>query len=201
MSAAHSASTPPSTSADGGDDAVEEADAEALLASLEQPHRFAEIFDRHWTPIHRYCAARLGVDRGEEVAAETFTIAFDHRGRFDPTRGTVRSWVFGIAANRVRREHRTTARARRAITRLTAQPSPAADDATVARVDAQARDDELAAALDGLRADERDVLLLAALTDLTYAEMADALGTPIGTVRSRLSRARTKAAGRLEMAS
>jgi Sigma-70 region 2 len=65
-------------------------DAAVLQASKHAPEEFTEIFHRYFAEIHRYVARRLGADAADDIAAETFLIAFRKRERFDPARGAVR---------------------------------------------------------------------------------------------------------------
>jgi RNA polymerase sigma-70 factor, ECF subfamily len=58
-------------------------DAAAIARSLESPGAFAGVFERHHAAIHRYLARRLGADLADELAAETFAVAFAKRGRYD----------------------------------------------------------------------------------------------------------------------
>lgn len=71
---------------------------------------FTAVHDRHFATIHRYVAGRLGAQAAEDVAAETFLVAYDRRGTFDAARGDVRAWLFGIATNLVSRHRRKEAR-------------------------------------------------------------------------------------------
>jgi RNA polymerase sigma-70 factor, ECF subfamily len=87
-------------------DAESATDAEAIGASRTEPERFAEIFHRHFTEIHRYIGRRLGPEIAENVAAETFTVAFHGRHRHDLTRPDARPWLYGIAANLIRQHRR-----------------------------------------------------------------------------------------------
>lgn len=148
--------------------------------------QFTEVHDRHFAEIYRYIAGRLGAQAAEDVAAETFLVAFDRRGKFDPARGELRAWLFGIATNLVSRHRRKEARHYRALSRLDV-PRPLEGHENRVVVAGQ-----LGKALARLTAGERDVLLLVALADLGYAEVADALGISPGTVGSRLTRARKK---------
>jgi RNA polymerase sigma factor (sigma-70 family) len=168
-------------------------DAEAIEASRSNPPRFALVFDRHFAAIHRYLRRRVGKDLADELAAETFVRAFAGRTKYDRTHPDARPWLFGIAANLLRRHARTERRrllayARTGIDRLS--DSEAEDAAR--RLDAQAAGPRLAAALASLSAAHREVLLLFAWADLSYEDIGSALGLPIGTVRSRLSRARSR---------
>ena len=159
---------------------------------------FEEIFDRHFDAIHRYVARCADAHVGEVVTSETFCVAFDRRERFDVRRTDARPWLYGIATNLLRRHWRSEGRRRRAEARLhrervTAPPPTEPLDS----IDAELLDDRLRAALSGLRDGDRDVLLLFAWGGLSYAEIADALGIPLGTVQSRLHRARRRIRRRL----
>lgn len=173
-------------------------DAAVLVASRSEPERFAELFDRYHPDIRRYAASRLGGERADDVAAETFLVAFRTRDRFVPTGsagGDVRAWLYGIATNLIRRHHRDEERRYRALGRAGASETGAGrthggDDAVLGRLAAGEVRSALSSALAALPARERDVLMLVALGQLDYAEVATALGVPTGTVGSRLSRAR-----------
>jgi RNA polymerase sigma factor (sigma-70 family) len=162
---------------------AELSDAAVIEQSLERPQAFASIFDRHFDAVHGYARRRLGRSVAEELASETFIRAFDRRASFDLSRVDARPWLFGIAANLMRRHWRTERRRLHALERL--QPAGTEDAPRAERAD-------LVAALDALPAREREALLLLALADFSYEEIADALDVPIGTVRSRLSRARDR---------
>jgi RNA polymerase sigma factor (sigma-70 family) len=155
----------------------------APVIDIEQ---FTEVHDRHFAAVYRYVAGRLGAQAAEDVAAETFLVAFDRRKTFDPTRGDLRAWLFGIATNLVSRHRRKEARHYRALSRLET-PRPAEGHENHVALGGQ-----LAKALSRLTVGERDVLLLVALADLGYAQVAEALGISPGTVGSRLTRARKK---------
>jgi RNA polymerase sigma-70 factor (ECF subfamily) len=150
---------------------------------------FEAVFEADFASLHRYLARRVGAAAADELAAETFAVAFRNWDRLDPER-PVRPWLYGIAANLIRHHWRKERRMLRAYARNGVDPVFADEDAAVERADADARHRELATALAGLRRDEREILLLRAWVELTDSEIADALGLPIGTVKSRLSRAR-----------
>ncbi|GAA1208119.1 RNA polymerase sigma factor [Pseudonocardia alaniniphila] len=167
-------------------------DSAVLVASLARPDEFALIFDRHAAAIRSYCARRVGASTAEDLVAEVFLTAFEQRGRFDPARAVV-PWLFGIATNLLRRFHRQEQRGFRAIARTGRDPVMEGMAERIAeRVDAGRFSRELAAALAAMPGTERDVLLLFAWADLGYAEIAEALSIPVGTVRSRLSRGRAR---------
>jgi RNA polymerase sigma factor (sigma-70 family) len=168
-------------------------DASLIAASLTDGSAFAAVFDRHWGAIHRWCVARAG-PAGEDLAAETFRLAFDGRARFDPRYADARPWLYGIATNLVRRHFREGAR--RGGTHAGVE-ADFTDDA-LGRVEARALGPALAAALRTVAAGDRDALLLHAWEGLTYTEIAHATGIPVGTVRSRIHRARTQLRAHLD---
>ncbi|MFD6416650.1 RNA polymerase sigma factor [Streptomyces sp. NPDC060194] len=171
-----------------GPPAAEDDDAETVRQSLEQPELFARLYDRYAPDIHRYAARRLGEGAADDLTADTFLIAFRTRGRYDLGRRNARPWLYGIAANLIGRHRRGEERALRAFARTGHDPvAESWTDRSDARVSAQA---PLAGALAALSARDRHVLLLVAWADLSYQEVAEALGIPLGTVRSRLNRAR-----------
>lgn len=169
----------------------EPTDSELIAASIDDPRQFMPITTRHQRVLFGYLARRVGPVLAEDIVAETFARAFAQRDRFDLSRDDARPWLFGIATNLMRNQARSEARRLRAYTRhgVNDHEHPD-DDATVARLDADARSRALAAALDKLAPRDRDVLTMFAWGDLSYEEIADSLGVPVGTVRSRLNRAR-----------
>jgi RNA polymerase sigma-70 factor, ECF subfamily len=173
-------------------------DARAIEASLTEPEAFAIVFDRHFPAISRYLRARVGAALAEDLASQTFLLAFDRRAGYEVSRPDARPWLYGIASNLVRRHRRTEERRLRAQARAAAQPEgePAVEGLLAAP---SAR--ERAALADGiaaLKAPDREVLLLHAVAGLGYEEIAAALGIAAGTVGSRLARARRLLRDRLE---
>ncbi|MBW5254713.1 RNA polymerase sigma factor [Streptomyces poriferorum] len=168
-------------------------DAAVVSRSLERPETFALLYDRYAADIHRYAARRLGEGAAEDITADTFLVAFRSRARFDTGRDSARPWLYGIAANLIGKHRRTEVRALRALARTGTDPVAESWTASADhRVSAQAAHSLLAGALASLSAGDRHVLLLIAWADLSYQEVADALSVPVGTVRSRLNRARRK---------
>lgn len=92
-------------------------DAREVELSLHDPDRFGVVFDRYFGEIHGYVAKRIGTGAGDDIAAETFLTAFGQRARFDPGRGSVRGWLYGIVANHMSRYRRQEVRAYRAMAR------------------------------------------------------------------------------------
>lgn len=173
-------------------------DSDAISASATTPAEFAAIFDRHFDAVHAYLQRRIGRDLADELSAEAFLIAFDGRARYDLSRPDARPWLFGIATNLLHRHRRHELRELRAYARSAADPILDAFDGVDARIDASGTRRRLVDALAGVPADELDALLLLAWADFSYPEIAEALGVPIGTVRSRLSRARARIRAALE---
>jgi RNA polymerase sigma factor (sigma-70 family) len=165
-------------------------DADVIRASLSDPESFVAVFERHFDAIYGYLARRAGVDVGSELASEVFATAFTARSRYDLSRPDASPWLYGIAANLIRRRRRTEAR------RLRAYARSGVD--RVGSDDELGSDPALAGALAALRSGDREVVLLFAWADLDYRQIAEALGIPLGTVRSRLNRARRQLRTALE---
>jgi RNA polymerase sigma-70 factor (ECF subfamily) len=176
-------------------------DAAAITASINDPPAFAAVFDRHWTRIHRFCVARAGDAAGEDIAAEVFRVAFTERARYDPRVDDAGPWLYGIATNLVRRSFRSEARGRRATARADRERPHDPVDELLDRVEARRLGPALAAALASVAAVDRDALLLHAWAGLTYDQIAQATSVPVGTVRSRIHRARTRLRAHLETTS
>ena len=181
------------TAAGSADRGLEADDASVLWRSQRDPEHFAVLFERHAGVIGRYVARRLGPEAAEDIVADTFLIAFRGRAGYDLTRSDARPWLYGIAGNLIRRHVRTEVRALRALERGGADPvAESFADQADARVTAWAVSKTIAAEIASLTTEQRDVLLLVAWADLTYDQVAEALGVPEGTVRSRMNRARTR---------
>lgn len=166
-------------------------DKEVIERSADEPAAFAVLFDRHAPVIHRYAARRLGVQAADDIMSETFLVAFERRRAFDPAVSDARPWLLGIATILMKRHARLEARAWRGmVAGVAAEITPDLIELAGLRVDAERMSRKLAAALRGMPARDRDTLLLYAWGDLDYEGVARALEVPVGTVRSRLNRAR-----------
>jgi RNA polymerase sigma factor (sigma-70 family) len=173
-------------------------DATLVERSWREPERFADVFDRHYDAIHAFAARRLGAALAEDVASETFLVAFDRRRAYDTRHASAAPWLFGIAANLIARHHRVEQRRYRALARVGVDAAVDGIEESVQRLDATAQRARLAAALLTLDRRDREVLLLVAWAGLNGEEAAHALGIPAGTARSRLHRARAKTRAALE---
>ena len=175
---------------------MESSDADVIGASIGEPAAFGAIFDRHASTMLRYFARRVEPAAAEGLLGEVFRIAFEQRASFDPCRSSARPWLYGIAANLVGRHRRSEQRRLHAMARLAARQSTDQNDLVGERaarsIDSAEAWSRLAGAVNALPAVERETLLLFAWESLTYDDIADALGVPVGTVRSRLNRARRR---------
>jgi RNA polymerase sigma-70 factor (ECF subfamily) len=168
-------------------------DAAVIQLSRHEPEHFTVLFRRHAPHVQRYAARRLGQDAAEDIVAETFLLAFRQRDSYDCGRADARPWLYGIATNLIGRHRRAETRLYRALARTGADPvTEAFTDQVDDRVSAGAAGRRLAAGLARLPEELRDTLLLVTWGDLSYEQAAAALGVPVGTVRSRVSRARSK---------
>jgi RNA polymerase sigma factor (sigma-70 family) len=166
-------------------------DAEVIAASRVDPAVFAEIYDRHAGAIVRFLVRRVGGD-GDELLGEVFRIAFERRASFDTGRADAAPWLYGIATNLVAKHRRSAARRARALARVDRDRPDDEVERIVAMIDADRRWPEVSALIAALPAGEREVVLLYAWEDLSYEEIAVTLEIPVGTVRSRLNRARRR---------
>lgn len=153
---------------------------------------FGLLFERHGARIHGYVLRRTGDPQvAEDTVAVVFLEAWRQRTRVDLDQPSALPWLYGVAGNVVRHQHRSRRRHQAALERLAHLPerSPA-----LVERQAQAAADA-ARVLDQIRSlprRERDVLVLSVWEGLSHAEIAVALGTTVGTVKSRLSRARAR---------
>ncbi|WP_245642481.1 RNA polymerase sigma factor [Nonomuraea candida] len=153
-----------------------------------------ELFDEYATSVYNHAYWVVGDwSVAEDVVSLTFMEVWRLRERLDPDGGSLRPWLLGVATNVGRNLRRARRLHREALARMPRiPPVPDFADEVVGRLADEQRLQEVRTAIGRLRKHERDVLLLCAGAGLDYAEAAEALGIPIGTVRSRLSRARKK---------
>jgi RNA polymerase sigma factor (sigma-70 family) len=165
-----------------------ESDAAGLADSVVRPARFSQFYERHLAAVAIFLARRVGNELAEDLTAEVFARAFRGRTTFRPDHETGLPWLLGIA-NHLVADHRRAERRRLAVlqrlqpARSHFDPDPFSHSAP-----------ELMRQLRRLPDADRDTLLLVVWGELSYAEAASALGIPIGTVRSRIARARQRLA-------
>ena len=163
-----------------------------IAASFVDPGRFGLIVDAYTTRISRYLAKRVGPVLAQDLTSETFLHAFRARGTYRTDEPSALPWLYGIATNQVRAHARSEQRRLEVLGQLAGQAALATtgddgvDDALVAAATVQ----HLAGAFARLSGEGRDVLVLVGVEGLSYEQAAAALGVRLGTVRSRLSRAR-----------
>jgi RNA polymerase sigma factor (sigma-70 family) len=160
------------------------------------PEAFRALFDEHVRAVYNHAYRLTGHwPTAEEVISLTFLEAWRLRDRVEvgPEAGSLRPWVLGIATNVARNVRRAARRHEAALARLPGPPAvPDHADEVAARIDDRDRVARTMAALASMRTAEREVLALCVWSGLDYAEAARALRIPVGTVRSRLSRARRR---------
>jgi RNA polymerase sigma-70 factor (ECF subfamily) len=166
-------------------------DNDIIRRSRDSPEVFGALYDRHASVIYRYAARRAGDFAADDVTSETFLVAWEQLETYDLDREDARPWLFGIATNLLRRHHRAEAKMLKTAAKASSQEAVADDsDRIAARVDAVVATGRLARSLKAMAAIDRETLLLYAWADLTYEGIALAMDVPLGTVRSRLNRAR-----------
>lgn len=181
----------------GMDEDDDEDDVRRVLAG--ERDAFARLVGRHERAVFTFLAGMLphGADR-EDVAQEVFLAAYARLASFDPRRARLRTWLLAIARHRAL-DLLAAARRRRRVALDEPAASPAAPEAS--SPERSARDDELFARLDAalarLPATQRSAFVLAELSGLPYAEVARLEGVAIGTVKSRVARARATLRARL----
>jgi RNA polymerase sigma factor (sigma-70 family) len=156
---------------------------------------FGQLFGRHAQAVYAFCARRTAdLTLAEDLTSVTFLEAWRHRDRAPSGDvGNPLPWLLGVSNNVVRNARRGQRRYQEFLERLPV-PSvvPPAEDEAIARSETEAT---LRLALDSisqLPEREQEVVMLVLWSGLSYEEAATALAIPVGTVRSRLSRARFK---------
>jgi RNA polymerase sigma factor (sigma-70 family) len=159
---------------------------------------FEEIYRQLVPQIFRYLARRVGTGSAEDLTAQTFAEAWASRARFDARLGTPSSWIYGIALHQVGRHRRREMSQLRLLGRARAERSESFDEAgAVHRIAVQQNMSWITEELAQLSELDRDILTLAGWAGLSYEDIGRAVGVPVGTVKSRLSRTRARLARRL----
>ncbi len=171
--------------------AARRSDAEMIAASARDPEAFNQLFERHWDELYRFCLNRAG-SAGEDLAAEAFRVAFDRRRRYDTHYSDARPWLYGIATNLLRDHFRAARREEAKMGRSAALEVLSEADPELGGLERQLLGPKVTTALAQIPVADRDALLLMAWADLDYQQIARALDVPVGTVRSRIHRARQR---------
>lgn len=182
-----------------GDRAIQSVstDSEIIARSFAEPVAFGELFDRHAPALHRYLTRRSDPTTADDLVAQTFLTAFERRTGYRADTDESLPWLFGIATNLLRRHFRAESRALRAHGRMVDVQASDPTDAVAQRIDDARAVSQVLANLARLSRPLRETLLLYAWAELSYDEVAAAMDVPVGTVRSRINRARTALRGGL----
>jgi RNA polymerase sigma factor (sigma-70 family) len=168
-------------------------DLTIIRHSESDPERFAVLVRRHGPAVGRYVTRRIGQEHADDVVAETFLVAFRKRASFQDQGRDCLPWLYGIATRLMHRERRNEVRQLRLLAASGTDPVTAPfSDRVEEAVAARGAGRRLAAALAELPVNQRDALLLLVWTDLSYEQIAAATGVPLGTVQSRIGRARRR---------
>ncbi len=211
MDSEHAALAPAVPVCSGPDSAEGQLEVEGVLASIHQLQPTAldaeALVREHYTAIYGYLARRVGGDIADDLAAEVFAQALRDQSKYDPALGSTRMWLFGIATHLLSRHRRSEKRRLTAYARAGASGQGASAqslsthsdlDEIAERLSAADNLRALAGGLRRLKASQRDALYLIAVAELPYEEAASVLGIPIGTLRSRASRARAELRAHIE---
>ncbi|MGW2324573.1 RNA polymerase sigma factor [Streptomyces sp. NPDC001700] len=155
---------------------------------------FAELYAEHARSVYNHAFRLTGNwSVAEEVMGDTFLDAWRGREQLEPGDGTLKPWLLGVATNKARNANRGIGRRLAFLARRPA-PAPVADfaDEAAGRIDDARQLAAVQAVYGRLRRGEQEVLALCVWSGLDYAQAAEAMGIPVGTVRSRLSRARAR---------
>ncbi|HWD56489.1 MAG TPA: RNA polymerase sigma factor [Acidimicrobiales bacterium] len=175
-----------------GEVGEQHSDAELIALSLKDPNSFTGLFDRHARTVHRYLGTRAASSDVEDLVSETFVVAFRSRARYDAAYANAQPWLLGIATNVLRHHRRAEGRRFSRLRRLDRERATDPTDEWVTDLAYAEQSDRVGRAVAAMDERYRDVLLLIAGPGLSYEEVARALGIPIGTVRSRVSRGRAQ---------
>ncbi len=167
------------------------ADDEALALRLQggDTGALGALYDRHALAIRRFAARAASASEADDIVHGVFLRAMARASTFEPARGPVRGWLFGIAAKIIQEWHRSLARKARALLRATPGDRATSGSAGARR--------DVTRALEHLTEAKRIVVVLAEIEGCTSEEIAHILGIPVGTVWTRLHHARLELRARL----
>jgi RNA polymerase sigma factor (sigma-70 family) len=158
-----------------------------------EPSAFGHLFERHAKAVYNYLFRRTADwALAEDLTSVVFLEAWRRRGEVRLEGDAALPWLFGVATNVLRNRRRSQWRHRAALARIPREHAHDFADEANGRVDDERRMRSVLRALATLPKREQDVFALCAWGELSYEDAAAALGIPVGTVRSRLSRARER---------
>jgi RNA polymerase sigma factor (sigma-70 family) len=170
------------------------AGSDAAFAAVGSDAAFAALFDRHATTVYNYCLRRRGDwAAAEDLTSATFLEAWRRRDEVELAGDSIRPWLLGVATNLLRNDIRSRRRRDAALKKLATiadRPEDALADDVAGRIDDERRMTEVLEQLEKLPSEQQEVIALVVWSELSYEEAAIALRVLVGTVKSRLSRAR-----------
>ncbi len=170
-------------------------DAVLWALTAEEPTAFAELFQRHADAVYNHCFRKTASwSTAEDLRSVVFLEAWRRRRDVRLNEESILPWLLSVANNVVRTRARSLRRHRAMLERLPVSlvSSDDTEDEAISRLHDEAQMRQVKAAIETLTRGEQDVLALCVWAELDYAAAAVALGIPVGTVKSRLSRARSK---------
>jgi RNA polymerase sigma factor (sigma-70 family) len=168
---------------------------------LRTPSSFGTLFERHGRAIYNYCFRRTGDwAAAEDLASVVFLEAWRKRPDIRLQDESLLPWLYGVATNVLRNRSRSLRRYRSALERLPRGSEADFADDVAERLDDERQMRSILVAFQALPKRDQDVLALCVWSELSYEQAAVALDVPVGTVRSRLSRARARLRDEAELA-
>jgi RNA polymerase sigma factor (sigma-70 family) len=168
---------------------------------LRTPDGFGTLFERHARVIYNYCFRRTADwAAAEDLTSVVFLEAWRKRQSVRLYGETALPWLYGVATNVLRNSARSLRRHRAALERMPTGHEPDFADDAAERLDDEARMRAVLESYSELPRRDQEVLALCVWSELSYEEAAVALGVPVGTVRSRLARARTRLRDEIDFA-
>ena len=168
-------------------------DAELWELSTKEPEAFGEIFRRHARSVFAICYWRTGdAAMAEDVTSVVFLEAWRRRELVVLEQRSALPWLLGVANHTSRNATRSLRRYGQALRRLDGHRNLPSDDDVIDRIDAETSLNLVNEVARDLSDQEREIVLLVFWSGLSYEATAVALGVPVGTVRSRVSRTRRK---------
>jgi RNA polymerase sigma-70 factor (ECF subfamily) len=165
------------------------ADEEVMqLVQQGDPRAFELLYDRHGGAAFSLAYRMVGNrNAAEDVAQEAFLSIWRSRLRYQPERGSVRTWVLGIVHNRaIDALRRSLVHERRRTSAEGIEERQEATERTDVEVARREEARQVQGALDTLPEDQRRTIELAYFGGFSHSQIADMLGTPIGTVKGRM---------------